>query len=921
MRASLSKQKPSWIASWYNLPTRSRKTTVQSTIIDVRELNMKRMLIVGIVAMLFASAALGQDSTKPATADSSSTETRYLAFQVFTNFTTDPRDARTLNNGMKEPLVPGTVALRDYVLDIKQRIGAVGDTKARLAVMLGPLCFDQSDAETTRYIEQAFDLALETDLALGFHVDDSMFWRSRQDLWSDPQNVEALDWDGTPCKSRRLNWSKEPSEAPPQMCFNSRAVQREVQQRSTLIGMAIQAGVKKLQERNKPELFAGVIVGWETMIGQDFETGKYLGYRALMNRGFSREQPPKDMDLEREKVVQEFIERWATGIADAGVSPNQIYSHTAFLSRRAFNSGNDKDITYMKNDMGNSYSQHNHFAPPSVTFGKNHRPGFSTYPQPGLFEDIYELVDEHKQLGWASCEGTNMQPGTGPGQTGMNMETYLAKMFNHGATLTTVFSWGIGGEAMKNMSFRVCTESEEALQAYRKFLKGEPLIEGEIVAGLMERLPPKIHRIQKEFPTWLEKANAGDKEQGVALMQKLQGQYKAKNFEEVEKAADEILKLMGVNVPVAAQVSDSKPSQAQSNSPPSSDTRKRLTEKVERVKAGFQKWAASGRDPSEIGKTMGEEFKPLMEAGKVVEAEAVLDRVLEQLAKVTSEPASSPAPTVPQEASSLEKRLPPKIQRIQKELSSWLEKADADNKQKAIALMHKLKEQMDAKNFEEVEKTADAILKLIGTSASTSAGTSAAPSGSGVSEEARRQMRHNIDSNFVVFRDKVQEELKLTTAQKEKLEVVLPDVAQFLQKLQGLKPEDRKNEIKAYRPKAREKLAAVVKETLDEGQRTRLRQLVLQREGLRNGEVWRELQVTDEQQKQFMALIRQGQQDTQSLMAELHKSGKLKEMQPKIIKVRDDLDGQLNALLTDAQKKQWQEMLGKPMAMADLFDL
>jgi hypothetical protein len=37
------------------------------------------------------------------------------------------------------------------------------------------------------------------------------------------------------------------------------------------------------------------------MIGQDFKTGKYLGYRALLNRGFSREHPPQDMDLEREK--------------------------------------------------------------------------------------------------------------------------------------------------------------------------------------------------------------------------------------------------------------------------------------------------------------------------------------------------------------------------------------------------------------------------------------------------------------------------------------------------------------------------------------------------------------------------------------------------------------------------------------------
>jgi Spy/CpxP family protein refolding chaperone len=61
------------------------------------------------------------------------------------------------------------------------------------------------------------------------------------------------------------------------------------------------------------------------------------------------------------------------------------------------------------------------------------------------------------------------------------------------------------------------------------------------------------------------------------------------------------------------------------------DARKRLSEKVERVKEGVQTWAASGRDPSVIAQTMEEKFKPLIDAGKIVEAEAELDRVLEQL--------------------------------------------------------------------------------------------------------------------------------------------------------------------------------------------------------------------------------------------------------------------------------------------------
>lgn len=63
------------------------------------------------------------------------------------------------------------------------------------------------------------------------------------------------------------------------------------------------------------------------------------------------------------------------------------------------------------------------------------------------------------------------------------------------------------------------------------------------------------------------------------------------------------------------------------------DARKRLTEKVERVQQEAQKWAESGRDPSDILKRMEEKFKPLMDAGKVTEAEAELDRVLEQLKK------------------------------------------------------------------------------------------------------------------------------------------------------------------------------------------------------------------------------------------------------------------------------------------------
>ena len=59
--------------------------------------------------------------------------------------------------------------------------------------------------------------------------------------------------------------------------------------------------------------------------------------------------------------------------------------------------------------------------------------------------------------------------------------------------------------------------------------------------------------------------------------------------------------------------------------------RQRIIAKVESVKEGVQKWAAGGRDPSDMAKMMQEKVKPLLDAGKVGEAEAELDRLLEQL--------------------------------------------------------------------------------------------------------------------------------------------------------------------------------------------------------------------------------------------------------------------------------------------------
>ena len=140
---------------------------------------------------------------------------------------------------------------------------------------------------------------------------------------------------------------------------------------------------------------------------------------------------------------------------------------------------------------------------------------------------------------------------------------------------------------------------------------------------------------------------------------------------------------------------------------------------------------------------------------------------------------------------------------------------------------------------------------------------------------------------------------------------------QFNQKLDGLKGEEREKELKAYRPKAQKKQATFLKETLKDDQRKRLRQLELQQEGafvlMHGSGVGKDLKITDEQRKQFMTVIQDMQKKIAPLIKEAQSGGDPKEIWPKIMKIRKDHEGKLVALLTDAQKKQWKEMLGKPL--------
>ena len=450
-------------------------------------------------------------------------ETRYLTFQVWPRMPGYP--------GIPPP--PGRLSLSksqmaSFVHEIVQAIGTTGDAENKLGVAIGPLCFDMSDEEIRQFLRDAFAVARENDVAVALHIDDSMSWERRKDLVSNPDNIETADWRQIPSAGRRLDWGPNPLQFPPPMSYNAPAIVAAAKARAGLIGGEVQRELAVLKSLHREYLFAGVIAGSETQMGRDFETGRPLGFRALAHRGFSRQNPPQDPDAERVRIVKEWIELWANSLFAAGTPRDKIFCHIAFT-----------DQGLRKPEAQESYAQRVGFATPDVAFSPAYRPGFSTYPEGRTFPELYTVLEQHGAPGWISAEGTNVSPTGMPGEP--TMETYLAKLFNRGALLVNIFSWGIGGDSQRDNFFRRATEGPEALSAYAKFLRRETLIEA--TSGFSpEAFRTKMQRIQSELPAWVQKS--GQQARVLPLTGQLNALLKEKKFAEADRIADQLISLM-----------------------------------------------------------------------------------------------------------------------------------------------------------------------------------------------------------------------------------------------------------------------------------------------------------------------------------------------------------------------------------------
>ncbi|MGB8900108.1 MAG: hypothetical protein WCC90_13115 [Methylocella sp.] len=77
-------------------------------------------------------------------------------------------------------------------------------------------------------------------------------------------------------------------------------------------------------------------------------------------------------------------------------------------------------------------------------------------------------------------------------------------------------------------------------------------------------------------------------------------------------------------------------------------------------------------------------------------------------------------------------------------------------------------------------------------------------------------------------------------------------------------------------------------------------------------EIVTELQITNEERHRVMAIIQELQSKIEPLTKDARSGGNPKEILPKVIRIREDYDGKIEAVLSDAQRKQWKEMRGKP---------
>lgn len=201
-----------------------------------------------------------------------------------------------------------------------------------------------------------------------------------------------------------------------------------------------------------------------------------------------------------------------------------------------------------------------------------------------------------------------------------------------------------------------------------------------------------------------------------------------------------------------------------------------------------------------------------------------------------------------------------------------------------------------------------------------------------------RQLTEALGPQFTIFLSVVQDALNLSGPQKQMLQQMKAGAAeglqQFMAQIQNAPDEQRGKLQQQFREQANKQVDDVLSQLLQPEQHKRLRQIVLQQQGLfalADPEIANELGFSNDQEKRsLMRIIEETQQGLQEFQHNAQEkiqqtaqaTGNPEEVQKEAAKlqqeaaeIRKEQEAKIEALLSDAQKEQWQAMLGRPLAL------
>jgi Spy/CpxP family protein refolding chaperone len=155
----------------------------------------------------------------------------------------------------------------------------------------------------------------------------------------------------------------------------------------------------------------------------------------------------------------------------------------------------------------------------------------------------------------------------------------------------------------------------------------------------------------------------------------------------------------------------------------------------------------------------------------------------------------------------------------------------------------------------------------------------------------------------------VQQELKLTDQQRQRLEQLGEQWREKMRGLRDLPPEERRQKVEGMRAEVEKQLATI----LNEQQMKRLKQIALQVEGyaaLERPEIADQVGLTKEQRQKIRDILRQAAEKRREAFQQ--GQGDRQAAFQRMREIRQWVDGEIEKLLTAEQKKKWQELVGAP---------